>query len=368
MRILDPEVARERKRSLLQWIVTHFMRTSRPISSQQIAKEARFGLSSATIRNILQELEAEGFLAQPHASAGRVPTDKGYRFYVDYLMGVQRLASEEKEHIQRQYHRRVAELDNLLAQTSRMLSHLSHAAAFVLSPKADAHEVRRLELLPLGGRRVLVLLVSQSGMVRHWPIQLPFETTEARLASLNRCLNEFAVGRSIHDVQAEFLHRVEAAEREFREMSDLAKDILKAVSSLARPDELYVEGASRILEQAGDADFGRMRDSVRILEEKRRFSQLLHRQLAETLKHPPARKDGKVQVRIGAENLLPELRGLSLITTTYQLKDHPAGVLGIVGPRSMRYGKMVALVEFVSDAVSRALDDWEGLWQEGRRE
>ena len=362
MRILDPEVAKERKQNLLSWIIHNYIRTSKPISSQLVAKEADFKLSSATLRNILQELENEGYLAQPHASSGRVPTDKGYRFYVDYLMGVQRLASEEKERIQRSCHRRVAELDNLLVQTSRTLSNLSHSAGFVLSSKVDSHEVQRLEILPLGGRRYLILLVAKSGMIRHWPIELPFETPPSRIASLNKFLNDFAVGRSIHDVQLEFLRRIEQAEREFQDMSSLAKDVLNAVSSLARPDELYVEGASNILESVGDGDLGEIRNTVRVLEEKKRFSQLLHRQLEGSGKSGAGRKGGKVQIHIGAENLLPELKGLSIIATTYQLKDHPAGVLGIVGPKRMQYGKMVALVDFISDTVSRALLDWEHQW------
>lgn len=359
MRILDPEVAKERRNSLLSWIIHHYMRTSKPISSQLIAQESGLKLSSATIRNILQDLEDDGFLAQPHTSSGRVPTDKGYRFYVDYLMGVQRLASEEKERIQRQYQRRIAELDNMLLQTSRMLSHLSHSAGFVLSPRADSHSVARLELLPLGGRRVLVLLVSQTGMVRHWPIELPFPVSEAKIVSLNRFLNEFAVGRSISDVQLEFLRRIEQVEHEFNEMSALARDVFKAVSTLSKPDELYLEGAGNILDLAAEGDFNEVRETMRMLEEKKQFSQVLHRQLEEFARHPTARKDAKVQVRIGQENLLPELRGLAIITTTYALKDHPAGVLGIVGPKSMRYGKMVALVDFVSDTVSRALEAWE---------
>ena len=365
MRILDPEVAKERKRGLLSWVIHHYIRTSKPISSQMVAKDAQFKLSSATIRNVLQELENEGYLAQPHASSGRVPTDKGYRFYVDYLMDVQRLASEEKERIQRSYQRHVDELDNLLVQTSRTLSTLSHSAGFVLSPKADAHEVQRLEMLPLGGRRYLILLVSKSGMIRHWPIELPFETDERRIASLNRFLNDFAVGRSIHDVQLEFLRRIEQAEREFQDMSALAKDVLNAVSSLARPDQLYVEGASNIM-GAGEVDMQKVRETVHMLEEKKRFSHLLHKQLEDFARKPGAgKKKGKVQVHIGAENMMPELRGLSIIATTYELKDHPAGVLGIVGPKRMHYGKMVALVDFISDTVSRALLDWEAQWGQG---
>src|SRR5579862_6077401 len=137
MRQLDPQVVQERKRKLLQWVIHSYIKTSRPIASQDISQESGLGLSSASIRSVLKELEDEGYLHQPHTSAGRVPTDKGYRFYVDYLSGVQRLASQEKEHIEREYSTRMAEMDNLLAQTSRLLSHVSHSAGLVLSPKVE---------------------------------------------------------------------------------------------------------------------------------------------------------------------------------------------------------------------------------------
>ena len=122
MRQLKPEVAEQRKRSLLQWVIHYYIKTSKPVSSAAIADEAGFDLSSATIRNILQELENEGFLAQPHTSSGRQPTDKGYRFYVDYLMDVQRLAADEKERIESQYKDRMEELDTLLTESAKLLS------------------------------------------------------------------------------------------------------------------------------------------------------------------------------------------------------------------------------------------------------
>src|SRR5687768_7389187 len=137
MRQLDPKVVQDRKKKLLQWIIHSYIKTSRPIASQEISEESGLDLSSASIRNLLKELEDEGYLQQPHTSAGRAPTDKGYRFYVDYVTQIQRLAAEEKERIEGEYARRVAEIDQLLSMTSRVLSHVSKSAGLVLSPKME---------------------------------------------------------------------------------------------------------------------------------------------------------------------------------------------------------------------------------------
>src|SRR5262245_58788876 len=151
MRQLSPKVVEDRKKRLLQWVIHRYIKSSAPIASQVIAESAGLDLSSASIRNLLQELEDEGYLHQPHTSAGRVPTDKGYRFFVDYLTDIQRLASDEKHRIERQYRQRVEEMDHLLAETSKLLSHVSRSAGLVLSPKMDKHSLKRLELLPIGG-------------------------------------------------------------------------------------------------------------------------------------------------------------------------------------------------------------------------
>lgn len=363
MRVLAPQVAQERKKSLLQWIIHRYINTSKPVSSQAVAEEGAFKLSSATIRNVLKELEDEGFLLQPHASSGRIPTDKGYRFFVDSLMDVQRLAADEKDRIQRQYQSQVEELDHLLAQTSKMLSHMSHSAGFVLSPRAEEHTLKRLEVLPIGNRHILVILLTHSGLIRHWSIPLSFEPSPQRLAVLNRFLNDNAQGKAIRDVRAALLGRIEAAEREFKELSALARDILGEVASFASPESLYVDGASNVLSLAEPGDMEGARGLIRVLEEKRRFAGLLQRQLEESSRLPSARP-GKVSVRIGNENTLPELKGLSLVATTYEIKDHAVGMLGIVGPKRMEYSKMVALVDFVSTVVSRTLSKWEGMWDE----
>jgi heat-inducible transcriptional repressor len=368
MRVLKPEIAEERKRRLLQWVIHRYMKTSAPVSSKAIADEGKFKLSPATIRNALKELEDEGYLFQEHTSAGRVPTDKGYRLYVDYLVEAQRLAAQEKQHIESEYSSRVAELDELLAQTSRMLSSLSHSAGFALSPRLGQQPVRRLELVPLGPRHVLVVLVTESGLIRHWPLELPSTVSPDRLGLLSRFLNENLNGMNVQEIRDEIYGKIEAAEREFRELGQLVKLVLKQVAHAGAPDEMYLDGAMS-LASLPSADPGQLRSLLSVVEDKKRLAHILAEEFQEQLKLHARRtgvdKRPKVQVRIGDENR-PELRSLSLVTTTYEVEDKLVGLLGILGPRHMEYPKMIALVNFVGAVVSETLSRWEEVYGNGR--
>ncbi|MBI4348781.1 MAG: heat-inducible transcription repressor HrcA [Elusimicrobia bacterium] len=351
MRQLNPQVVQERKRKLLQWVIHSYIRNSRPIASQDISEEAGLGLSSASIRSLLKELEDEGYLHQPHTSAGRVPTDKGYRFYVDYLAGVQRLAAQEKERIEREYQSRIAEMDNLLAQTSRLLSHVSHSAGLVLSPKVERQQLRRLELIPLGGKQVLAVLVTQAGLIRHWPIQLTFTPTASRLNTLNRFLNDNIQGKSIQEVQATVEARIKLASRELAELGDLARQLLDDVSDVAPPPELFLEGATNILSRPQDlGDPKELQSLIKVIEEKHSLAQVLDHILEEKSDH--------ALVRIGNETRLAELKNVSLVASTYRWQGEVIGVLGILGTKRMEYSRMMGLVEHVSGIVSKALEDW----------
>ncbi|MBI3566185.1 MAG: heat-inducible transcription repressor HrcA, partial [Elusimicrobia bacterium] len=339
MRQLKPEVVEQRKRHLLQWIVHYYIRTSKPVSSGLIAEEAGLDLSSATIRNILQELENEGFLAQPHTSAGREPTDKGYRFFVDYLSGVQRLALGEKERIEEQYKRRIGELDTLLVETSRLLSRVSHSAGVVLSPQAKKQTLKRLELISLGGKNVLGVMVTDSGMVRHWPIALGFAPNARQLVVLNNFLNEQVRGCPVDRAQAQVMSKLGAMEREFQGLADLAGELLREVGQVSAPEALYIEGADNILSNADQfGDLKAVQSLMRVIGEKERLAEVLEREIKESGKeHLPAR----VRVRIGEEAGLPELKAASLVTHVYRHGDRVVGVLGILGSKRMEYSRMM---------------------------
>jgi len=360
MRQLKPEVVQERKRHLLQWIVHYFIKTSKPVSSQLIAEEAGLDLSSATIRSILQELENDGFLHQAHTSAGREPTDKGYRFFVDYLSGVQRLAAAEKTSIEEQYNSRIEELDTLLSETSRLLSRVSHGAGIVLSPHMGRQSIKRLELLPLGGRNVLGVLITDSGMVRHWPIQLGFAPSARQVNMLNRFLNENIRGVGVDKAQTMVMSKLSRMEREFSELASLAGELLTEVGRVATPESIYVEGADNILTRADQfGDLQTVQSLMRVIGEKDRLAVMLEKELAEDDAAVPAR----VRVRIGAESGLPELRNASVITHVYRHGDRVLGVLGVIGSKRMEYSRMIGLVDFVGRLVEARLNEWDNQTQ-----
>jgi heat-inducible transcriptional repressor len=357
MRQLKPEVVQERKRHLLQWIVHYYIKTSRPVSSSLIAEEAGLDLSSATIRSILQELENDGFLHQAHTSAGREPTDKGYRFFVDYLSDVQRLASNEKQNIEEQYKSRIEELDTLLSETSRLLSRVSHSAGIVLSPQMRRQAIKRLELIPLGGRNVLGVLVTDSGLVRHWPIALAFAPSARQVNVLNRFLNEHVRGCSVDAAQKTVMSKLSQMEREFQELTSLAGELLLEVGRVVSPESLYVDGADNILSNAEQfGDLKAVQSLMKVIGDKSRLAGLLE----DELKEPHAAgKISRVRVRIGAESGLPELKSASLVTHVYRHGDRVLGVLGVLGSKRMEYSKMMGLVDYVGSLVEARLREWD---------
>lgn len=360
MRQLKPEVVEQRKKNLLQWIIHYYIKTSKPVSSQAVAEAAGLDLSSATIRNILQELEDEGFLRQPHTSSGREPTDKGYRFYVDYLVDVQRLASDEKERLEREYQRRMGELDLLLSETSKLLSKVSQGAGLVLSPQLKSHALKRLELIHLGGRNVLGILVTESGLVRHWPIKLGFAPSARQINTLNRFLNDNIRGCSVKQAQSAVMAKLRQMEQEFQELNALAGELLKEVGQVIDSGALFVEGADNILSHAEEiGDLHTVQALMRMIGEKETIAGLLEHQLEE-LETGQAGRALRPQVRIGAESGIPELRGLSLVTKTYRHNDQVVGVLGIIGSKRMDYSRMMSLVDYLSELVSLRLSSWEG--------
>ncbi|MBI3549368.1 MAG: heat-inducible transcription repressor HrcA [Elusimicrobia bacterium] len=362
MRQLGPGVAEERKRKLLQWVIHRYIKTSIPVASQSIAEDSGMRLSSASIRNLLKELEDEGYLVQPHTSAGRVPSDKGYRFYVDYLIDVQRLAAGEKETIEKQYSRRVDELDHLLSETSKLLSHVSHSAGLVLSPKIEKHSLKRLELIPMGAGQVLAVVVTQAGLIRHWPIKLSAAPTASQINRLNRFLNDHIQAKSIREVQKAVRERIEQAEREFKELGELANSLLSEIALVQPDNELYLDGATQMLSHPEDlGDLQSIQSLISVLEGKQALAELLQQEIDE---ERPARRPGAaaskgmVQVRIGKENKLPQLKNVSLVTTTYRIDDEIVGVLGIMGSKRMDYTRMMSLVDHVSDLVSKTMESW----------
>jgi heat-inducible transcriptional repressor len=351
MRVLKPETQENRKRKLLQAVIYQFVRTAKPVGSQVIVDKYNFGLSSATVRNLLVDLEKEGFLVQPHTSAGRIPTDKGYRFYVDSLLEIQTLAAVEEDRIRKEYSARSKELEDMMISTSHMLSAMSHYTGIVLSPRLDNTLLRRLQLIPLGETQILVVVVSQTGHIRHRVVQLKRAIPNDRLSAISNMLNDRLKGLPLSEVRTQILDHIEAAEQEHTETLSLAKDLVREAFDLGRSDqELYVDGKENIIDFPDFNDFNQLSTLLRVVEEKNLLTSIMEKEM---------KRGGGLTVKIGSENKRPELHGVSLVSSTYKMGENAVGVLGILGPRRMEYARMIALVEGVTRIVNQMLTRFE---------
>lgn len=212
MRILPTDEHQLRKEKILQAVIHIFIKTGTPVGSTTLLENFNLSLSPATVRNVLAELEVEGFLTHPHTSAGRVPTDSGYRNYVDSIVKIQKLAEEEEQRIRHEYKRRIREVEDLMQSTTRILSSLSHCTGFAMRPVLDHEQIRRVELVPVSNTQVLGVLVSESGMVRNKMIAMPQSPQEASLRRASRFLSEKLKGLSFDQAENKILAELEKLE------------------------------------------------------------------------------------------------------------------------------------------------------------
>lgn len=342
---------KERKKKILQVVIRHYVRTARPAASRMIVRDYDFPFSSATIRNVLAELEEEGYLTHPYTSAGRIPTDKGYRFYVDRLMEAQKLTQEEARRIEREYRAKRRGLEEVLRQTSKMLSHISHHAGFILSPTLDRSFLKHIELVPLGGKRILAVLVIQAGLIRHKTIQLNYDLKRSQLYRISKLLNEKLSGLPLSQMREEMNRIIEQESNKYLGLLQAAKGLIGQAFT-SEESEIYLEGSANILASVKEDlyDYVKVGSVFRAIEEKRIILDIVRRLV----------QNEGVKVLIGRENLYPELKDFSVVSSTYKSGNRIVGALGIIGPKRMEYPKMVALVDFVAKAINNILNSEGG--------
>ncbi|MDD5491591.1 MAG: heat-inducible transcriptional repressor HrcA [bacterium] len=335
----------ERKQKVLQIVIHHFIRTGKPVGSETIIEKNKLEVSPATVRNILAALEKEGYLTHPHTSSGRVPTDKGYRFYVDSLMQLQQLTQEEEQRIEREYESQRGALDSVMQETSKMLSMLSHYTGFVLTPSPAADHLKRLELVKLDRDRVLAVLVTDAGLIRHKIIDVDQDVNSTELLSINRMLNKNVYGISVNDIGTEIFKRLQQEKSKQVKYISIMEKLVQQAFALDEEGELYLEGTSNILSQPDFADYDKVRNIFKVIDEKKMLCELLE----EKVSH-----EG-IKVIIGEETPCKELQECSIVTSTYRAGDKTLGALGIIGPKRMEYSKMIALVNYFSKLINKTL-------------
>jgi heat-inducible transcriptional repressor len=353
LRILSELDQEDRKRKLLQAVIHEFIKTGKPVGSAHVASNYRLDLSPATLRNVMSELEEEGFLTHPHTSAGRVPTDKAYRFYVDAIMEVQRLAQMEEDRLTKEYKARLSEIEDVMLSTSKTLSVLSKFTGFVWSPGLERARLRHVELIPLDPRRVLAVLVSDTGMVKHRAVSFDRAVPLEFLEDLRHLLNEELRGKPFAEARESLLDHMDRITQRQMDLSELARRLAKEAFSVGEEGNMYLDGAGTLLSLPDFQNQEDMRSIAHLLDEKGHLGELIAKEAGATGKKG-------VVVRIGAENRNPEMKNLSVVSSSYAVNGRQVGILGILGPKRMEYSKMVGLVDAVSRVVSQALERMAG--------
>lgn len=335
----------DRSKQILEAIIEDYILTAEPVGSRTITRRHPLALSPATVRNVMSDLEEMGYLTSPHTSAGRVPTDKAYRLYVDSLLAVRRVSRNEREEIRRRCCINGRDIGSVLRDTSRILSSVSHYMGVVVAPRFTAAVLRQIEFVKLSGNRILVILVSQSGTVQNKIIESDIPVDAADLERMNNYLNSMLRGLTITQVKSRLVVEMQDEKTKYDRMMSQAIALSQKTMGDAG-SEIFLEGQTNIMELPEFADVSRMKEIFRTFEEKSHLIGLLDRCMdAEGF-----------NIFIGSESRLSQMAGISVITSTYRTGRNSLGVLGVIGPTRMGYAKVIPVVDYTAKLVSRLLD------------
>jgi heat-inducible transcriptional repressor len=339
----------KRKAFILATVVYEYINTAEPVGSVTLTQKYNLGVSSATIRNEMAELEAGGYLVQPHTSAGRIPSDTGYRTYVDRLMQPEPLGDDDVRRIRDQFREASRDLDEVIEQATKLLSGLSRNLAIAIAPARDTHAFKHVQLLWLSARTGLVVIVTSMGVAAQESVEWTSDVDADELTRLSNALNATLGGRVMEDVDPASIERVCAE-------LDASPEIRRAVHSAfrsARRNDPHIEaaGAQNLLDQPEFHDLRKLRSILRIVEEQKVLYDLMADDLTQAA--------GAPNVRIGAELGADEMAECSVVTVPYRFGDRGVGLLAILGPRRMPYGRLMSLASGTARSLGTYLDDVE---------
>lgn len=335
----------QRKKEVLKAIISDYIFTAGPVSSTAITDRYLKDLSSATIRNVMADLEEMGFLTQPHTSAGRVPTDKAFRIYVDHLVELKSLLKQEKEEIRRVCNSTGHEVSELIKDASRLLSTISHHTGLALAPKLPDTTLKHIEFVRLKGNQALVVIASQAGMVQNKLIGLEGELTQADLDRMSSYLNGLFSGLTLTQIKERLIDEMRKEKNLYDRLLKKALRLGEEVIGTAGQEgkEVFIEGRASFFEYPEFLDVERMKEIFRAFEEKNRIVGLLDKSM----------KASGIHVFIGCETGSSEFNGCSLIAATYGSEGNILGALGVIGPIRMDYSRIIPLVNYTAKLVGK---------------
>ena len=339
----------ERRAQILRALVSDYVTSGEPVGSKTLVERYRLGVSAATVRNELAALEDAGLIYQPHTSAGRIPTDAGYRFFVDRFASNGKLPDKDAREVRRFFVEPRWELEDALRQTASLLSTLTDHAAVVFAPALDRSTVRHFELVLLPGDRAMVVVVTDTGRVENHVIKVPSEMDEEQLNNAAQMLNRVLVGLPLEQVPAKIAEELARFPLELREVVGTLAATLADELAESDSDRVFLEGTSNIVDEQKFSDLETVRQVIETLEHRRLLLEVL--------------ADGfsidSVSIRIGAENPVQEMQSCAVIAAPYGLEGIAIGSLGVVGPTRMDYRRTIAAVHEVASNLGRMLSGQE---------
>lgn len=335
----------ERKLQILQAIIADFISTGEPVGSRSLSKSHDMGISPATIRNEMSDLEEMGYLTHPHTSAGRVPSDKAYRLYVDELMDTSNLPDDKKEEIREKLSETKTELDSTIEHAAKLLSEMTNLTSFAITPKVHENKLKYIQFLPVDERTVVLMLVADNGKVINKAIRVSSDYTEENLELMSKVMTHNYKGKTISTIMAQGI--VDDFTNDLESLSGLAKDVvpsfMKTLKKMLDVD-LYMNGYSNVFdlpEYSGDVE--KSKNFLQLLENKDHLKELI------------LNRDNGLVITIGDENS-DDMSDVSLITADYKVNGKLVGKLGVIGPKRMKYGEISSVLKYISDNISQTFE------------
>jgi heat-inducible transcriptional repressor len=334
-----------RAKKILHAVVSEYLATGEAVGSQTVTRRYGLEVSAATVRNVMGDLEEVGLLKHTHTSGGRIPTERGLRYYVDTLLRVRSLTVGEKDEIRERFGSAPADVPEVMQRTSRILRELSHLTVVVQAPRPDSDAVQHLEFVRLREGQLLAVIATSAGQIQNKLVPIDFALTPADLDRINNYLNDLVSGLTLDQIRTRLVQEVAGDRAAHDEIVARALRLARA----AVPDdpdpapEVLVDGQSNLL--AGKADLERAKVLLRTLEEK----DLLVRLLERTLTAPG------ICVFIGAEANLADLTDVSVVASPYGAEGRPLGTIGVIGPARLNYSRVIPLVDFTAEMIGEAL-------------
>jgi heat-inducible transcriptional repressor len=336
----------DRMKRVLEIIVEDYITSAEPVGSKAVSMESALLLSPASIRGVMAELEEMGLVYQPHTSAGRIPTEKGFRFYVDFIVDVHELGDRERQLIRSRFTNLQTETGELFREASRILSSSSRHLGVVWAPRTDLVVLQHIEFVKLKKHLILALLVSTSGMVQNRVVEVKEDYSQSDLDSFSEYLNGLLSGLTLRQVREKILEQMRLEKMAYDHLFDEALKLSQKALSSVEDADVFIDGRTNILEEPEFSSLSQMRDLFRAFEEKATMIRLL-----DTCLEPQG-----VKIAIGSESQIREMETCSLITSTYSFGGKVLGALGVIGPRRMNYSKVIPLVDYTAKLVTEILE------------